>query len=185
MDKEAIIAELKATIVEAGLKISDLFTSEDITSSEPARKAKQIEYEHAKRVEKALGDEREKVLTLTKSLDEKDVKVKSLNEIVSKTQVKSLFDVAKDARKFDDKEKGFIEKRLATFKSDKDGDDLKAEFDKFLDGQIVDYIETAKLLGVDVKKEGDGKGKEGVGSGDGKGGDADLTDPSQNDLIPK
>ena len=48
-----------------------------------------------------------------------------------------------------------------------------------------DYIETAKLLGVEIKKEGDDE-KKGLLSGDGKGGDkTDMTDPTVNDLIPQ
>lgn len=186
MDKDVIISEIKSTIAEAGLKMTDLFSSDDITSSEPAKKAKQVEYEHAKRIEKVLGEEREKVISLTKSIDEKEGKIKSLNEVVNKTQVKQLFDGAKDVRKFDDKEKTYIEKRIGTFKSDKAGDELKAEFDKFLDAQVNDYIETAKLLGVEVKKEDDKEKNKGVGAGDGKGGESsDLTDPKNNDLIPQ
>ncbi|MBM3210587.1 hypothetical protein FJZ33_00085 [Candidatus Poribacteria bacterium] len=189
MDKEAIIKELKETISEAGLKVGDIFSPEDITNSEPARKAKQTEFEHAKRVEKVLGEEREKVISLTRSIEEKENKIKSLNEVVSKTQVKTLFDTAKETRKLDDKEKVYIEKRLGTFKSDKDGDDLKNEFEKFLDSQVNDYIETAKLLGVDIKKGdgGDDKGDKGkgAGSGDGKGDGEDLTKPENNEFIPK
>jgi len=185
MAKPEVVSELKAAISEAGATIAELFGAEDITNTEIFKKEKQNAHEHARRVEKVLGEEREKIISLTKSLDEKESKIKSLNEIVSKTQVKSLFDEAKDARKLDDKEKTFIEKHLNTFKSDKEGDELKVEFEKFIDGQLNDYMETAKLLGVEIKKEGDDE-KKGLPSGDGKGGDkTDMTDPTVNDLIPQ
>ena len=186
MDKEQIISELKAAIQEAGLRVTDLFGESDLKATEVFKKEYNNAHEHARRIEKVLGEEREKIITLTKSIDEKEGKIKSLNEIVSKTQVKQLFDKAKEARKLDEKEKAYIEKRLNTFKSEKDGEDLKAEFDKFLDEQVNDYIETAKLLGVEVKKEGEKKEDKGAGSGDGKGGEAtDFTSPENNDLIPQ
>lgn len=182
MDKEAIITEIKATIKEAGLGILDIFGKEDIVSTDVYKLEKADAHAHAKRVEKTLGEEREKIINLTKMLDEKDTKLKSLNEVVSRTQVKTLFDKAKDVRKLDDKEKAFVEKRLSTFKSDKEGDDLARDFDKYVDTQLADYVETAKLLGVEIKPKDD-KGAE---SSDGKSSEkVDLTDPKFNDLIPK
>ena len=183
MGKEKIIAELKATIAETGVTLSDIFTPEEIKSSDVFKKESVNAHEHARRIERVLGEEREKIINLTKSLEEKDTKIKGLNEVVSKTQVKTLFDNAKTARKFNEKEKVFIEKRINDFKSDKDGEALKLDFDKFLDAQVNDYIETAKLLGVPIED----KNKEnstGVENADGKNSNIDLTDPKQNDFIP-
>lgn len=181
MTKEEIIAAIK----ELGLKITDVFSADDIVSSEPAKKAKQTEYEHAKRIEKKLGEERDRVIELTKELDVVNGKVKTLNEQVSQSRVKGLYDTALPNRKFDDREKAFIEKRIGTFKSDKDGEELKAEFDKFLDKQMDDYIEHAKLFGIEIKKGEDGKDKAGDPPQDGKGDGKDLTDPKNNDFIPE
>lgn len=182
MNKEKIIAELKTTMAETGIGILDIFTGDEIKATEVFKKESVNAHEHARRIERVLGEEREKIINLTKSLEEKDTKIKGLNEVVSKTQVKTLFDNAKTARKFNEKEKVFIEKRINDFKSDKDGEALKLDFDKFLDTQVNDYIETAKLLGVPVDEKKDNSS--GVENADGKNSNIDLTDPKQNDFIP-
>jgi len=184
--------EVKDAIRELGLKVTDIFTETEITSSEPAKKAKQTEYEHAKRVEEALGKERENVITLTKERDDAIGKVKTLNERVSSTQVGTLFAAEVATRKLDDKEKAFISKNLKGFKSDKEGDELKNEFNKFLDSQLTEYVETAKLLGVEIKKKDDSNAPApanndpNVPSADGQNtGNKPLDDPAANDFIPK
>lgn len=182
------LAEIIAAIKEGSFKITDIFTPEEITASEPAKKAKQTEFEHAKRVEESLGKEREKVITLTKEMGEKDTKIKTLNESVSKTQVGTLFTKSNDVRKFNDKQKAFIERRLSMFKSDKSGDDLQLEFDKYLDAEVKEFGEYAKVMGITVENAADDKDKnKGAGNTDGKGGDGkDLSSGHEaNDFIPK
>lgn len=183
-DEKMTIEEIKDAIKEGSFKITDLFTMEEIAGSEPAKKAKQTEYEHAKRIEKSLGDEREKVITLTKQLEESQGKVKTFNEKINSAQVKSLFEQSVEVRKFDDKEKAFIEKNLGSFKSEKEGDELKQDFDKFLDNQLKEFGEYAKILGVDVKKDDKGKG---TPPADGKDfqTEEDFMNPEKNEFIPK
>jgi len=185
MTKEEIIAAIK----EANLTVIDVFSAEEITASEPAKKAKQTEYEHAKRVEKSLGEEREKVITLTKSLEDANKQVKTLNEAVSTTQVKSLFEESAPARKFTDKEKVFIQKNLPAFKSDKTGTELKTDFERFLDSQLKEFEDYAKMMGIDVLKDREAAQKAtGAPSGDGKdrvGDEKDMSVPENNELIPK
>jgi len=187
MDKADILEGIK----ELGLKITDIFTSEEIVASEPARKAKQTEYEHAKRIEESLGKEREKVISLTKELGEKEGKIKTLNEAVSRTQVGSLFTKSNETRKFDDKQKAFIERRLGTFKSEKSGDELQLEFERYLDNEIKEFGEYAKVMGIEVKLpavDKDGKPVTGAPAQDGQDGANNaeaLTDPTKNDFIPK
>ena len=183
MDKQEIIDAIK----EAGLKVTDVFTPEEITASEPAKKARQTEFEHAKRVEKSLGEEREKVITLTKEKDEAQGKIKTLSEQVSRAQVGTLFTKSNETRKFNDKQKAFIERRLPGFKSDKSGDELQLEFDKYLDNEIKEFGEYAKVMGIKVDDPAatDDKDK-GAGNDDGKdGAGKDLTDPKNNDMIPQ
>lgn len=183
MDKQEIIDAIR----EGKFTITDIFTAEEITASEPAKKAKQTEYEHAKRIEKQLGEEREKVITLTKSIEEKDGKLKTLGEAVSKAQASTLLTKAAEVRKFNDKQKAFIERRLPGFKSDKSGDELQLEFDKYLDNEIKEFGEYAKVMGIKVDDPAatDDKDK-GAGNDDGKdGAGKDLTDPKNNDMIPQ
>lgn len=181
MTKEEILEGIK----ELNLKVTDIFAPEEITASEPAKKAKQTEYEHAKRIEKSLGEERERVITLTKERDDAQGKIKTLNERVSNVEAGKLFETAATTRKLDNKEKAFITKNLGTFKSTAEGDALKTDFDKFLDAQLVDYQTTAKLLGVDVTK--DKNQLAGAPSGDGTeiAAESDLENPERNEFIPK
>ncbi len=179
--------EIKDAIREAGFKVTDIFTENEIVSSEPAKAAKQTEYEHAKRVEKALGEEREKVIGLTKERDDAVGKARTLKEQVSQTQVSTLFGAASETRKLDDKQKAFIQKNLKGFKSDKEGDELKTEFDRFVDSQLTDYTETAKLMGIDVTKTKTDETNTPNGDGQTPPGSTaeDLSDPAKNDMIPK
>jgi hypothetical protein len=186
MEKQEIIDAIR----EGKFTITDIFTPEEIVASEPAKKAKQTEYEHAKRIEDSLGKEREKVITLTKELGEKDTKIKTLGEQVSKTQVGTLFTKSNEARKFNDKQKAFIERRLGAFKSEKTGDELQLEFDKYLDTEVKEFGEYAKVMGIKVDDPAAagaaGSAAAGAGATDGQGGDKkDLSDPAANDFIPK
>lgn len=191
------IEELKAAIKEAGAKITDIFAADEIVSSEPAQKAKQTDHEHARRLEKQLGEEREKIRDLTKSVEDANGKIKTLNEKVSTSTVRSIFDTSATKRKLSDKEKAFIEKNVGSFKSDKEGADLEQDFERFMDAQVKAYEETAKLFGIDPKAAGAGSGSNnqgasgaGAGSTDGSAGGENLTeeekmrDPKYNDLIP-
>jgi len=183
--------EVLDAIKELGLKVIDIFTPEEIVASEPAKKAKQEEYEHAKRVEVSLGKEREKVISLTKEIGDKDTKMKMLNEQVSRTQAGELMTKASGTRKFTDKQKAFISRRLPAFKSDKTGAELDLEFQKYLDGEVAEC--TAYLKDMNIVDEGaaaDDKDKDkdknkGADNKDGKDGKGDLSTPENNDLIPK
>jgi hypothetical protein len=181
--REEIIKELKSAIIDGGIKITDLFSADDIVSSDPALKSRQQEYEHAKRVEKKLGEEREKVITLTEEKEKADKKLGELNEQLSFTKVKSLFDTSAEARKLDEKQKTFIQKRIDVFKFAKEGDEFKTEFEKFIDKQLIEFADTAKLFGVPVDKSK----TPGAGPGDGKdiNTEADLENPEKNPFIPK
>jgi len=184
MERQEIIDAIK----EGGFKVTDIFGADEIVASEPAQKAKQTEYEHAKRIEGQLGKEREKVIDLTKKVDESQGKIKKLNEVVSGTQAKTKFEKIATERKFNDKEKAYIEKRLPGFKSDKEGDELDLDFNRFVDTQKADFDEIAKSLGVKVDNAPAADNKPaaaGGGPDDGKGGSGDLTDPKNNDLIPQ
>jgi len=177
--------EIKEAIKESGLKITDVFDSEDITTSEPAMKATQKHYEHAKRLEKQLGEEREKMIDLTNKHNEASGKIKTLTEKVNTSTSRSLIDTSITTRKLDAREKAFIDKNIGSFKSDKEGEDLKLEVEKFVDGQIKEFGEYAKLMGIDLKKSAPAAS---TPSADGKGEGStteELEDLSKNDFIPK
>ena len=195
VDKEEVLKAIR----ELGLKITDIFTEDEIRDSEPAKKAKQTEYEHAKRVEKQLGEERGKVLKLTETNETLTKQVSDLNAKVNIATVDMVLKAAIGERKLNDKQKAFVEKKKAEFKSDKAGDELKTDVNRFIDSQLDEYKEFAKLMGIkddatggddddkgkDDDKDDNSRKKGGTGNGDGSGSvDESLLDPKNNDFIP-
>ena len=175
--------ELREAARELKLKPTDLFEAAEIVESEPAKEARSKERAYGTRKEKEFNEEHERVIDLTKKLDETSGKVRVLTEKVNSSTSRSLIDGSVAARKLDAKEKAFIEKNLGAFKSDKEGEDLKTDVERFVDGQLKEFVDTAKLFGVDIKKEGDA----GTPNADGKGGATtaeELEDPAKNDFIP-
>lgn len=188
------LSEIKAAIKEGKFKITDVFDEDTIMEAEPVTKAIETHSGHTKRLEKQLGEEKEKNIDSTKKLEEMNGKLKSANEKISSSNSKSLFEKAVTTRKLDDKAKLFIEKKLGEFKSDKEGTELDDAFARYMDKQVAEYEETCKLLGIEIKKgdEGD-KGEKGKGGGATDDIDtsdsssepaAEFTDPKSNPLIP-
>lgn len=177
--------EIKAAIKEGNFKITDIFDATEIVDSEPAQEAKKKEREYGKRKEKEFNEEHEKVIDLQKKHDEQVNRNKELTLKVNTTTSKTLVDASITARKLSEKQKAFIAKNIPAFRSDKEDEELKQDVEKFVDAQLKEFEDTAKLFGVDVSKEtpaagtppADGKGA----TGDGK----DMTLPENNDLIPK
>ena len=174
---------------------TDVFEDVTILSSEVVKSAKQEEYEHAKRLEKKLGEAREENTQLQKKVTDAEAKASTLAEKANASTAKDTLRSVATEKKLDPKFVTFLEKNLKTFKSAKDGDEFKAELEKFVDVQGKEYVELGKLYGTDAKlttdaagkKEGEGDKKpagtpsgDGTGEGDGK----DMTDPKQNDMIP-
>lgn len=188
------LKEVKAAIKEGKFKITDLFDRDEILESAPVSEEVDKHKGHAKRVEKQLGEEREKVVDLTKKVEETGAKVKGLNEKLSSQTGKTMFDASATTRKLNDKEKAFISRNLNNFKSEKADAELTSDFERWMDSQMAEYMETAKLLGVDTGKQDDGKGKEddgkggGTGPTDGKDAAGNIedkyTNAKTNDLIP-
>ena len=191
--------QIKAAIVEAGVKIHDLFSEEEIVASEPAKKAKQTEYEWAKRIETKLGESREENAKLQGKITSLEGEKATLAEKANQGTIKETLAGIATERKLDPKFTAFAEKNLRNFKSSKTGDDFKAELEKFVDTTAKDYVEMGKIYGFEAKvtaetKKEDGKeeggagapaadGKGGAATGDNKGASA-YEDPKKNDFIP-
>lgn len=197
--------QVKEAILKLGIKVNELYSDDDIVSSEPAKKSKQNEYEHAKRLEKRLGEAREE----NSKLQGENVKLQDSNkQLQVKANVgttKEILKTVSTERKLDDKFVKFIEKNVGSFKSEKEGDEFKTELEKFVDTQAKEYKEMGELYGFETKittdakggddddSDDDGKGKgTGTPSSDGKGGKKDeevkgdkYTDPEKNDFIPE
>lgn len=190
-------------IAKLRLGVTDLFSEDAIVSSEPAKKAKQQEYEHAKRLEKRLGEAREENTKLQGDITKAEGEISKLKETASVGIAKDIFATVATEKKLDPKFQKFVEKNLKSFKTDKEGDEFKAEVERFVDAQAKEYKEQAELYGVkDVKitvenKDDDNKDDDdtddgGAPSGDKKSNNGDkgtptgdkYTDPKENDFIP-
>jgi hypothetical protein len=187
--------EIKEVITEAGLKVTDLFSEEEIVGSEPAKKAKQTEYEWAKRIEGKLGEAREENAKLQGKLSTIEGEKAVLAEKANAATVKDTLTTVAAERKLDPKFTLFVEKNLKTFKSSKTGDEFKADLEKFVDVTAKDYAAMGKTYGFEAKvtaeenKADDNKDKgAGAPAADGKGdageGVGALEDPKKNDFIP-
>lgn len=197
--------QIRDGISKLGLNPTDLFSEDAIVSSEPAKKAKQQEYEHAKRLEKRLGEAREENSKLQGDITKSEGEISKLREKASVGVARDILSSVASEKKLDPKFQKFVERNLKGFKSDKEGDELKSEVEKYVDAQAKEYKEQAELYGVkdvkitvestDDKKGEDDKSKKSTGapSGDKKtsnNGDEDETvgefeNPENNEFIPK
>lgn len=192
--------QIKAAIIEAGVKINDIFTEEEIVASEPAKKAKQTEYEWAKRIEGKLGEAREENAKLQGKIQKLEGDNAVLIEKTNSGTSKEILGTIASERKLDPKFVAFIEKNLKTFKSAKTGEELKADVEKFVDSQAKDYADMGKLYGFEAKittnqqqKKDDKSAGAGTPNADGKNesddnsgdeGASTYEDPKKNDFIP-
>jgi len=190
------LAELKQAIQESKLQPSDVF-SQDVLFADPAIK-EQVQ-EKVKSVTgyniRKLEELTEEKVTLTKKLEEANAKIeegeKEKKKLVlesSKTKVGTLFEAQKTARKLDEKQVKYIQKKLDDFSPEKP-EELEKEFNTYLDKKIDEYSEIAKdVFGIEDKDNGKDKGKTG-GTEPNEGGSEDTgdenkyTDPTQNPLI--
>lgn len=196
--------QVKEAILKNGWSPTEFYSEDQIISTEPAKKAKQNEYEHAKRLEKRLGEAREE----NSKLQGENVKLQDANnQLKTKAnagQVKDIFGGVAKEKKLDEKFVKFVEKNLKGFKSEKEGDEFKTELEKFVDEQAKDYKEMGELYGFDPvittgQKTGDDDDKTGdkgtknkgtPAADDNKGSKGDkpvgdkYTTPETNDFIP-
>ena len=194
--------EIKEAVRQMNMSPTDLFSDEVICATEPAKKSKQTEYEHAKRVEEKLGKVHEENSKLQGVVAKLEGEKTSLLEKAKVGQAKEVFGTLAAEKKLDPNFQKFVEKNIGSFKSDKEGEDFKLEMDTFITKQAKEYKEHAELFGAkDVKitveseegEEGkDDKGKKGARSGDAGKKETDdddeevdeLEDPEKNEFIP-
>ena len=184
--------EIKQAILEANLQPSDVFAVKELEGDtaivQLVRTAKQQEYEHAKRVEKQLGEERTARAADTTAAEEAQKGLKDQMSALQTAANSSLRATALDSvsktRKLSDVQRKFVDRNLDSFNSDaKDEAGLAVAMETFVAGQIKEFDEIQTLLG----KAPDDKGDKGTPPGDGKppADGADLTVPANNPLIPQ
>jgi hypothetical protein len=191
--------QIKEAIRESGFSITDIFSATDIIDSEPSQEAKKKERGFAKRKEEEFNAEHEKVIDLQKKLDDTTGKVKTLTQKVNTTAAKTHIEASLAGRKLDPKEREFIIKSAQKFTSEKEGDELKQDVERFVDGQVKEFEGIAKDMGYELKRPAAAPAnetpeakaaREAAGSAaaapatDGAAAGGDLSDPAKNDFIP-
>jgi hypothetical protein len=196
---EITLSDIRAFIRTEGLSPSDLFgvgtlmKDENISSEVEKIKKEAVtgEYKHRKRDEEGFDKKRDELEAKIADLEKQN---KTLNlQITSHGAGKDQFDKIITERKIEGKKKDFIEKKFKKNFKLKEEDKIRDEIEKFVDAEVDDYNETAKLLGVEVKeektaeeiaKEAEGK-KAGSPEDKTEGTSDDLLDPKNNPLIPQ
>lgn len=190
MSDKLTVADIKKAISDGGHKVTDFFDKSAILSLpevvEHVRKEKQEEYEHAKRVERKLGEEREAQLEKEKEWSEKESKFKQEAAKISSTK---LLETVVADRKLDDRQKAFVTKNLGKFEPDTSGDDAnKRAMDKWMDGQLTEFKELATLITGKEPSNEDPKPQLTPTPSAGTEGDPplpEMMDPAKNPYIPK
>ncbi|MFA5456863.1 MAG: hypothetical protein WC261_04435 [Synergistaceae bacterium] len=185
MTKEEIIAAVKA----GNIKPSDIYTKEDLVSdkvvSEHVKAEKTYEYEYGKRIKEQLEDLRK---TRETEIKEKDGKIAELSSQIIVGKAEGVFKTLATERKVDEKALSFMNRNFKGFKSEaKDESALKTDVNKFIDAQLAEYAETAKLFGVTpAAGNNNPSAASGTGTppGDRQGDSDNLEDPKNNDFIP-
>lgn len=154
------VGEIKALIKAEKMTPSDLFTLGDL-SEDPsvmdlvkseARTAAKGEYEHRKRTDKKFDEEREKWETEKKEFQ---ATITTLKPKAIQNDRDAAFKTITEARKLDEKEVKFINRKLSGFTPEK-VEDLDKELNTFVDTQLDDFKEYAKDMGIELPKKDDG-----------------------------
>ena len=138
-------SDVKAAIMELKLSPSDLFSVEDVVADKKVRTNLQ---EAATRVGRERDTARERIAELENTVAETDKKLKQ-HTMQSKSAILLDAVLADPERKLDDKAKAFVKRKLNTFTSEADTEDvLKADVGKFVDASVKEYAEEAEFFGV-------------------------------------
>lgn len=186
MPKDEIIKAIK----QEGFIPSELFAKDDLIGDPEVvnhiRDRNKNEYQARKRnQDEFTGIENDYKKKLTAAETERDVeKKKNLKrDAVTLLETKMV-----NGRNLDDKKKQFIKSKFDKDFIIADIAKWELEVDPFIDKMLIEFDETAKLLGIEVKPNKD-EGDKTAGikasnkpiSSEGK----DLTDPANNDFIPQ
>lgn len=185
MTKEEIIAAVKA----GNLKPSDIYAKEELVSDkvviEHVKAEKTYEYEFGKRLKDQLE-------ALRADIKDRDAKITELSSQILVGKAEGVFKTLAAERKVDEKALSFMNRNFKGFKSEaKDEAALKTDVNKFIDAQLSEYAETAKLFGVTpapakVNAPAPKEKSSQTPSGDNNTSDPDnLEDPKNNDFIPQ
>lgn len=188
--KMATVEEIKSAVVTLGLTPSTLFGEEQLKADTLVktiiRGEKQTEYEHAKRVEVKLAQEREDA---QKKEAEWEKQVQEAKAKVVQGQSRTVLDSLVSERKLTDKQKAFVNRNFDMFTTEaKDASAVSSDLNRFLDAQLKDFADLSKMLGSEETPSPGNLPAMSAPNGDdnpyltadGK----DLTDPKNNPFIP-
>ncbi len=181
-DEKMTLEEVQALIKEGAYSPSQLFSKEALVADSVVAKhvdaSKQTEYEHARRVEKRLGESRQSHESEVKELNER---LETLTAQGIKGQARPALDSLIGDRKLTDIQKAYVDKHYDGFKSTaKDEAGLKTDLTTFLDKQLSNLDDVSKLLNVNQEKPGEKEEeKESQHSNS-----PDASNPDKNPMIP-
>lgn len=163
-DEVITIAEMKNLIKEEKIKPSDLFDNDSLTTDpfvkgfvkDAEKAASSGEYAHRKRTDTKFDSERD---DWEKKDKKKDDEIKKLKVKDAKRDAVDLFATKIKERKLDKQQSQFVEGKQKDFTPD-DIENLDKEVDKFMDGAVEEFKETAKIFGVKTKEVKEGEEKE-------------------------
>ena len=181
--------DVKQFIRESGAKPSDVFDAASLTgdpivigfAEERVKTRIGAEYQHRKTTEEELLALKKKHEDEIKARDER---IRNLSLDATKGKIPGLFAKKAADRKFDERQKKFIEARLGKFTPPPDEKELESALDKHLDSEVDEYKVIAKdVFGIqDPPANGGAAGSEPT-DGDGGSGKKDFADPA-NSPIP-
>lgn len=184
MPEETItVGEMKSLIKEEGIKPSDLFDNDALTTDpfvkgfvrDAEKAASSGEYAHRKRTDSKFDTERD---DWEKEKEKKDEEIKKLKIKDAKRDAVDLFATKIKERKLDKQQSKFVESKQKDF-TPEDLENVPKEVDKFLDDRVEEFNETAKIFGVKTEKGKEGEEKEETGSPPGN-----EEEQEENSLIP-
>ena len=170
--------EVLQAIAELKLKPGDVFGIDALTADPGVHdKIEKTGREAARRVKEEEADKlREQNEALSK-------KLQNAERAAVVSRAGSVIETLAASRKLTEQQLAFAKRNAASWKPEADTEEaLTVAANKFLDGQLTEFAEVAKLLGAEPKAADD-KGApsgDGLPVPDGK----DLADPANNPLIP-
>lgn len=192
------LEDIKEAIRESDLTPSNVFSKAALLGDDAVvkhvRKEVQTEYEHAKRVEVSLGEERKKNRETAKEFEDRIKTLAAEKDILQKDnrmrKVSELAAPILETKKLDETQRKFVERNLPQFSSDADNQDtFRQDLEKFVDRQLEGYSATRKLFGLEEEESPESEGELGLPAGDKSKGEGEeevdkYEDPTKNPFIP-
>jgi len=188
------LAELKQGIQEGKFKPTDLFEPEAIFTDpfiseqmkEKISNARGYDIRKFETLTQERADLAQKLKDAETKITEHDGTIKTLKIETAKSKAGDLFETQKKERNLDKKQEDYLKIRLGKF-TPQDPENIKNEFNTWLDSGLDDYQKDAEALGVVTKTDNGNPPKKDGGTGPENhketGGDDKYLDPAQNPMI--